>query len=144
VAEVLKVTGGGAQISVDAVGHSSVIESCVKATARFGQIVLLGTPRAEVQGNLTPVFQDIHLRCLVVRGALLMKYPVRTVFGSDMTVEWTFETIFDLILRRRLDVRPLISHVIGPDAAPAAYHGLQHERSTYTAVVIDWRTHGNT
>ena len=39
----------------------------------------------------------------------------------------------------RLKVRDLVSHVIPPADAPAAYHGLYADRDRWTAVVIDWR-----
>jgi threonine dehydrogenase-like Zn-dependent dehydrogenase len=55
------------------------------------------------------------------------------------SVEWAFATVFDLIAKGDLKVRELISHVIAPDEAPAAYDGLQHEPNDYTGVVIDWR-----
>lgn len=140
VAEVLKLTGGkGAEVTVDAVGHTAVICNCIKATALFGQVILLGSPRAPYQGDLTPAFWDIHINGLEVRGAHMWRYPVRPERGCGMSVAWAFETVFNLIKTGAMDVQGLISHVIKPEEVPAAYHGLQHKTNEYTCVVIDWR-----
>jgi len=65
------ITGGQmAHIAVDAVGHSSVVMQALKATANFGQIVLLGSPRVPVEGNLTELLSAVHLRWITVRGGL--------------------------------------------------------------------------
>lgn len=46
---------------------------------------------------------------------------------------------FDWIRDGRLAVRPLVSHVIKPDGAAAAYAGLHEQADRYTGVAIDWR-----
>jgi threonine dehydrogenase-like Zn-dependent dehydrogenase len=140
VEAVKERTGGqGARVTVDAAGHSAVIANCVKATALFGQVVLVGSPRAPVEGNLTEILSLVHTNGLVVRGAHMWRYPVRGDRNVARSVEWVFATAFDLIARRQLNVRDLISHVIRPEEAPAAYAGLQSRPSEYTGVVIDWR-----
>jgi len=141
VEELKKITGGrGADITVDCVGHSAVICNCVKGTAYMGQIVLLGTPRAPYESDMNPMLQDVHVRGLVMRGALLERYPLKKDrFGSEMSVEWALQTVFELIGTRRLDVRPLLSHVISYGEAPQTYRGLHEQLSHYTSAVIDWR-----
>ena len=52
-AAIMELTGGkGAGIAVDAVGHSAVVMQAAKATATFGQLILLGSPRVPVEANL--------------------------------------------------------------------------------------------
>jgi threonine dehydrogenase-like Zn-dependent dehydrogenase len=142
VEAVKEATGGeGAQVTVDATGLTPVCMTCVQATALFGQVVLLGSPRAAMEGNLTDVFGPIHMNGLVVRGAHMWRMPVTGDRNVRQSVEWAFATVFDLIARGDLKVRELISHVIAPDGTPAAYDGLQNSPNDYTGVVIDWR-HG--
>jgi 2-desacetyl-2-hydroxyethyl bacteriochlorophyllide A dehydrogenase len=131
--------GEGAQVTVDAAGHSAVIESCVSATALFGQVLLLGTPRARHEGDVTQVLKAIHSQGLVVRGAHMWRYPVRGDRNVGMSVSWAFENVFGMIADGRLKVRPLISHVVRPEEVPGAYEGLDRDRMHYTGVVIDWR-----
>lgn len=140
VAAVKRYAGEeGAAVCVDAVGHSAVIQQAVAACAPFGQVVLLGTPRAPHQADLTPMLLDIHRKGLVVRGAHMWRLPAVPARGMKQDVAWAFATIFGLLRDGKLIVRPLLSHVVKPDAVPAAYRGLQHEKDRYTGVVIDWR-----
>jgi 2-desacetyl-2-hydroxyethyl bacteriochlorophyllide A dehydrogenase len=132
-------TGGkGADVTVDAVGHSAVIETAVSATARWGQVLLLGSPRAPFNTDMTPVMRAIHTHGIVVRGAHMWRFPHKETTNVHQTVEWGYRTCFDLIKSGKLHVRELISHIIKPEAVPAAYEGLESKKNEYTGVVIDW------
>lgn len=137
---VKELTGGrGADVTVDAVGHSKVIEACVAATAKLGQVVLLGTPRAPVDMNVSPLLRAIHSNGLVVRGAHMWRMEHNQLKMVKKTVAWVTNLMFEYIADGRLNVRDLISHTIRPEDAPSAYEGLIHRKNEYTAVVIDWR-----
>lgn len=137
---VRKLTGGrGADVTVDAAGHAAVIRTAVTATRKYGQVVLLGTPREPVQGNLAEVFVDIHRDGLVVRGAHMWRWEAAELKTVKRTVSWAFATVFDYLASGRLKVAELASHVIKPDGARDAYRGLAEERDKYFAAVIDWR-----
>lgn len=73
----------------------------------------------------------------VLRGAHVWRFPASDVRGVKQTVSWGYQTCFDLIASKQLKVRELASHVIKPEQAPEAYHGLQHDKD---GVIIDWRT----
>ena len=82
------LTGGnGVPVTVEAVGHSSVVNTSIAACADFGHVILLGSPRAPYQGDLTPAYRDIHLRWLTVRGALEWRLPAYDAPGIPHTVE---------------------------------------------------------
>jgi threonine dehydrogenase-like Zn-dependent dehydrogenase len=133
--------GEGPLVCVDASGVSAVVLNCIKAVAPLGQVVLLGSPRAPLAGDLTEAFGLIHMYGLVVRGAHEFHFPLTVTSGRGRTVrtvESIFATVFDLIASGRLNVRDLISHRVSPDDAPAAYYGLRDRPSEYTGVVIDW------
>ena len=75
--QIKEITNGEmGQITVDAVGHSQVILEALKATANYGQVVLLGTPRVSVDGDLTELLSDVHLRWITIRGALEWCLPM--------------------------------------------------------------------
>jgi malate/lactate dehydrogenase len=44
--------------------------------------------------------------------------------------------VYDLIREGRLVVKPLISHVLPPEQAPAAYEGLCHDKDRYVGVPV--------
>jgi len=139
-AAIVELTGGqGAEITVDAVGHSSVVMQAATATARFGQIVLLGSPRVPVEGNLTALLSDVHLRMITVRGALEWCLPIYPDIGNRTSQYSKQMMIFEWLRAGRLQVEPLISHRLPPTAIQQAYEGLLRETETYTGVALVWK-----
>jgi 2-desacetyl-2-hydroxyethyl bacteriochlorophyllide A dehydrogenase len=126
-------------ITVDAVGHSSVVMQALKVTATYGQLILLGSPRVPVQGNLTELLSDAHLRWVTIRGALewcLPMYPVSGGWESQFSKQ---QMIFDWIERGVLKIAPLISHRLRPEQIKEAYEGLLNEPERYTGVALVWK-----
>ena len=138
-AQVEEITGGElGNITVDAVGHSGVVMQALRATASHGQLIILGSPRVEVQGNLTDLLSETHLRWITLRGALEWCVPMYPDIGNR-TSQWSKQqTIFDWMARRQLHVEPLISHRLKPEQIKQAYDGLLNEPNVYTGVVLDW------
>ena len=138
-AQVDEITGGGlGNITVDAVGHSGVVMQALRATANHGQLIILGSPRVEVQGNLTDLLSETHLRWITIRGALEWCVPMYPDIGNR-TSQWSKQqTIFDWMARGQLHVEPLISHRLKPEQIKQAYDGLLNEPNVYTGVVLDW------
>ena len=138
-AEIQEITDGDlGNITVDAVGHSGVVMQALRATANHGQIIILGSPRVRVDGNLTELLSDTHLRWITIRGALEWCVPMYPDIG-DRTSQWSKQqTIFDWMARGELHVAPLISHRLKPEQIKQAYDGLLNEPNVYTGVVLDW------
>ncbi|MEZ4706820.1 MAG: zinc-binding dehydrogenase [Caldilineaceae bacterium] len=136
---IMALTGGkGADITVDAVGHSAVVMQAAKATASFGQLVILGSPRVPVEGNLTELLSDVHLRWITMRGALEWCVPMYPDVGNR-TSQWSKqETIFEWLRRGQLQLEPLISHRLPPQAIKRAYEGLLRQPEEYTGVALVW------
>ena len=138
-AQVEEITGGElGDITVDAVGHSGVVMQALRATANHGQLIILGSPRVEVQGNLTDLLSETHLRWITIRGALEWCVPMYPDIGNR-TSQWSKQQIiFDWMARGQLHVEPLISHRLKPEQIKQAYDGLLNEPNVYTGVVLDW------
>jgi len=137
---VRDLTGGkGAAVTVEAVGHSAVVNTSIAACADFGQVILLGSPRAPHTTNVTPAFRDIHLRWLTVRGALEWRLPPYAATGIPHSVESNLARLIDALRRGALNVDAVRSHIIQPSALRDAYEGLLHEKDRYLGVVLDWR-----
>lgn len=137
---IAEITNGGmANITIDAVGHSAVVMQALKETASFGQIVILGSPRVTVQGDLTELLGDVHIRWITIRGALewcIPMYPEATEGISQFTKQ---QMIFDWLRSSELDVESLISHRLKPEQIKQAYDGLLNEPQTYTGVLLEWK-----
>ena len=139
IEQIKAISGGeGAAITVDAVGDSRVIMQAMAATAMQGQVVILGTPRAPVEGNLTELLATIHTRRLTVHGAHEWRVPMYPAIGYDMSQFKKQEAVFDWMARGKIQLAPLISHRVAPEAIKSAYDGLLEQRESYTGVVLEW------
>ncbi len=138
-AQIQELTGGElGHITVDAVGHSNVVMQALQATTNHGQLVLLGSPRVSVTGDLTELLSETHLRWITIRGALEWCVPMYPDTGNRVSQFSKQQTIFDWIARGKLDVESLISHRLKPEQIKQAYDGLLNEPDVWTGVVLDW------
>ena len=131
--------GKGADITVDAVGSSAVLSTCVKSTAAYGKIVLLGTPRAALEGNLTDILRPIHMKCLQMLGAFEWRLQPYPGVGITNSIQSNLKMLWGLIYEGKLKVNELISHVIKPEEMQSAYFGLLNDKDHYLGVMVDWR-----
>jgi threonine dehydrogenase-like Zn-dependent dehydrogenase len=131
-------------IVVESVGHSDVVLQALNVTADFGQLVLLGTPRVAVEGDLTELLSDVHLRWITLRGALEWCLPMYPAGGGPsagvrMSQYEKQQMIFEWIQRGILKIEPLISHRLAPERIKEAYKGLLNRPEEYTGVVLVWK-----
>lgn len=139
--EALKAaTGGnGAEVTIDGTGHTGAVLNAIESTALFGQVILLGTPRAPFDGNITTGYETIHRNGLLVRGAHMWRFPLKGERNVKQSVQRNFEVMFAMIRDGQLPARELISHVVQPEEVPAIYGALRESPADYNGVVIDWR-----
>lgn len=128
----------GADIVVDATGLSQVIETAIAVSARYGTVVLLGSPRTDYTTNVTPMLNAIHMRNLKVLGALNQLYPFEAYEGDRITKRRGMDHIVKLMLDKTIDVDQFISHSVKPVDIMSAYDGLMNHKESYTSVVVDW------
>lgn len=133
-----RTTGQGADIGVDAVGHSAVCLQALAATRTLGQLVVLGTPRAPVEGNLTDFLGEMHYRSVRVLGALEWQFPMYPTLNATISQYEKQSMIAAWLREGRLQLAPLISHRLPPSAIETAYQGLLKDKNHYTGVVLQW------
>ena len=139
-AQVKEITGGKmAQVTIDAVGHSAISLQAVKLTSDGGEVIVLGSPRCEVQGNLTEVFNAAHYRWVTVKGSLEWNLPTEPVLPQDHSQQARLAAIFSWIADGRLNLKPLITHVMPPEEIKTAYEGLLRKKEEYVGVVLKWK-----
>ena len=140
--------------SVDEITHKQGVTTLIEATGmpvtlpdvlplvgRYGEVVLLGTPRGVHEANLTDTLSYIHLDPkgnVTFKGAHEWRYPVARDPFIKHSIERNSEIAMDLIRSEDLQVAPLLTHSLPPDEAEEAYHGLKHQRDDYVGVVFDW------
>jgi len=128
----------GVDIAVDAVGHSEVIRSCVESVVTGGKVVLLGSPREEVQSDLTAVFRPVHLKCIQILGAFEWRLPAHPREGRSGSIQQNLEHLWEQIGAGKVQVDALITHILPPEELDTAYQGLMHNKEEYLGVLVDW------
>ena len=138
--ETLKqlTNGKGAEISVDVSGISPAIVNAILGTAKYGQVILLGSPRASFTCDITPVLNAIHMKMLDVKGSFNQLDAFPQTDGTRSNVLRNVQTLQKLMLNKDIDIEKLISHTIKPEDIMSAYHGLMYEKNDYHCVIIDW------
>ncbi len=131
----------GVDIVVDATGLSSCIETGLAIAAKYGQVLLMGSPRSEWIGNMTNAFSHIHMKMLTVIGCLNRRYPYQEKEGSSLSMVRSMKYIEGLLQNKTIDVNLFISHHVAPNAEELmeAYDGLMNHKERYTGVIIDWK-----
>ena len=138
--QVREITGGGAQTIVEAVGHAGVAATAIHAAAPYGELILLGSPRAPVTADLNEFLQPVHRTWVTIKGALEHRLPINpTTRGHPLSISGNARTILDLVSAGRLQLADLISHRLPASQIAAAYHGLLNQPDEYWGVALDWR-----
>lgn len=133
--------GRGVTTFIDATGVPAVINEAASCINRYGELILLGSPRAPYNTNLTPFLQHIHLwshGAIEVKGALEFTLPTHQTEFVKHSIERNSEIILRLINSGKLLIAPLISHVLTPEQAAYAYNGLRENPNEFIGVVFDW------
>ena len=139
---VMEWTGGqGARITVEAIGVSEVVAQAVDCTARHGEVILLGSPRAPASFDATPMLLRIHLEAIRMIGALEWRWPQHAT-ERTRDLDANYRQLADWIAGGRLQVEPLLTHLVSPAECQRMYDGLAHRREEYLGVVFDWGLQG--
>ena len=114
---------------VEAVGSGKTIDLAIKAAADHGRVVLLGSPRDKLE--LDPYF-DIHRT-----GVHLIGAHAGTVDAA--TRERDIPLLWSLLAKVRINVEPLITHVLPYTEGQTAYEGLRDRKDEYLGVLLDYQ-----
>ena len=137
--QVHDITGGGAHTVVEAVGHAGVAATAIHAAAPYGELILLGSPRAPVTADLNEFLQPVHKTWVTIKGALEHRVPINPARGHPLSIAGNARTVLDLVASGRLRLAELISHRLPASRIAAAYDGLLNQPDEYWGVALDWR-----
>ena len=120
-AQVKNLTGGqGVERAVDCSANEAARATAIRATRKWGRIVLLGEGgRMEI--NPSP--DIIH--------------DQKTIFGSWVTSTWLMEELVERLVRWRLHPADLVTHRFGLDRASEAYALMASGKCGKVAVCFD-------
>lgn len=128
---------------IEATGIPQVAESAFDLARPLGDLVLLGSPRGEYQGNITGLLNRTHLwnqGCVTVKGGHEWRYPIPRDprHHTKHSIERNIDILFRSMVDGRLEVETLRTHVVSPKQCSEAYAGVRDQPDTYLGVVFDW------
>ena len=106
------MTGGGAHVSIDAIGSPTVAAASVRSLRRRGRHVQVGLLLGDAAATALPMD-------LVVAHEL-------EVYGSHGMAAADYPAMLDLVERGLLDPSLLVTRVVGIDEAGAALAAMDH------------------
>ena len=134
VAAVHDLTAGrGADVVFEATGRTETYDLAFALTRPYGRVVGLGSPRYPVPVDM----QQAHIKPLQLIGAI-GKHPAGEA-GENRWTRGAHTALFmDLLAKRRVNVRALITHRLPARDAPAVYPKLLADRASYLGVILEW------
>ncbi|MDA0836844.1 MAG: zinc-binding alcohol dehydrogenase [Planctomycetota bacterium] len=137
---VLDWTGGkGVHIAVEAIGISELVSEATLLTRRYGEVILLGSPRAKAVFDATPMLLHIHLQAIRMIGSLEWRWPSHEVDRCKHNIVENYRQLVHWIAEERLIVDPLRTHVAPPSDCQAIYTGLTSKKEEYLSGVFVWQ-----
>ena len=140
--QVAEITAGqGLTTLIEATGNPRALPAALPLLGRYGEVILLGTPRGEFTSNLTDALSYVHLDgrgSQTFKGAHEWRYPVARDAFVKHSIQRNSEIVLDLMRAGKLQVSPLHTHTLPPTEAESAYRGLQQHKDDYIGVVFDW------
>ena len=133
--------GKGTAATVEAAGNPALAIPACEITGKLGEVIWVGSPRGEHQGDYTELLNKVHLwgnGCLTFKGAHEWRYPRLPREGSKHSIQRNCRQILRWLSEGRLVTGPMHTHTIKPEEAAEAYRGLWEEKDEYLGVVIDW------
>ncbi|MFJ2044930.1 zinc-binding alcohol dehydrogenase [Paenibacillus marchantiae] len=134
-------SGAGVSTHIEATGVPSVGVQSLEWIGKLGEIIFLGSPRGEYNTDVTDILNYCHLYgrgCITFKGAHEWRFPVEPNEFVKHSLVRNSNIVFELMLKNKLHIEPLISHVMKPDQAQEAYEGLRLNKDQYNGVLFDW------
>lgn len=139
--KVMEITeGAGVSTLIEAAGSAKVVHDSLPLIANRGEIILLGSPRAEYQCNLTEILNFCHLcpKVISFKGAHEWRYPLTPNGVEKHSFMRNKKIILGLMKEGKIVVKPLMTHVLPPADCQKAYEGLANHKDKFVSVLFDW------
>ena len=135
--QVKRVTkGAGVRATVEVTGVSAALQQALQCAARQGRISLLGCTR--VSDCPVDFYSQVHQPGVKLIGAHNMVRPKVDSYPHHWTHHDDCRAILDLLGAKRIQVAPIVSRVVSPEAAPEIYSQLCSDPAFPMGTVFDW------
>ncbi|WP_374383393.1 zinc-dependent alcohol dehydrogenase family protein [Dongia sp.] len=121
-AAIRELTGGGAHVSIDALGVTATFHNSIRSLRKLGRHVQIGMPLEQHASPTIPLLETVYSRQISIMGT-------RGIPASR------FPAIFGMINAGRLDPAKLITHRIALEEAGAALAALDQFQGSGVTVI---------
>lgn len=138
VNKIKAVTNGkGVNACVEVTGVSAAMSQALQCASWMGRISLLGCTR--ISDCSVDYYRMVHCPGVKLIGAHNFVRPKQESYPHHWTHQDDCNAILDLIAAKRLEVAPIVSRVVLPEAAPQIYEQLVNDKNFPIGTVFDWR-----
>ena len=125
VAEAIRsITGGGAHVSVEALGTDVTTNASIECLRTLGRHVQVGMPAGET-GMMQVNMRSIYSKQL-------------SFFGTRGMPAWKYPTLLGMIERGQVDIRPMVAREVTLSGASAELAAMRGPTAPGTAVITDF------
>ncbi len=121
---VIGITGGGAHVSVEALGIALTTNASIECLRPLGRHVQVGMPTGH------SARMEINMNAVYMRNLAL--------FGTRGMPAWRYPSLLGLIEAGRVDIRPLVARQIGLSGASAELRAFNGPTPPGVAVITDF------
>lgn len=125
------MNGRPIDVVIEATGNPTVIRSALNAVRPSGQVILLGTPRGNVEID---AYESVHRKGATLTGAHASTHGVNGMPNKLAITSYCM----DLLASGALCVSPLLTHVCSAKAARDAYELLMSTETGALGVGLRW------
>jgi alcohol dehydrogenase len=118
------ITGGGAHVSIEALGIEATTNASIDCLRILGRHVQVGMPAGET-GMMTVNMRGIYGKQL-------------SFFGTRGMPAWKYPALLDMIERGQVDIRPMVSREVTLTGASAELAAMRGPTPPGTAVITDF------
>lgn len=122
-AAIRDITGGGAQVSIEALGIAATTTASLDCLATLGRHVQVGMPAGE----------DTHMQ--INMGTVYARQLA--LFGTRGMPSWKYPDLLGMIERGQVDISPMVSREIALSGASAELEAMSGPTPPGTAVITD-------
>jgi len=117
------ITGGGAQVSIEALGIEATTNASVDCLATLGRHVHVGMPSGDG-------FMQVNMRAIYAKQLAF--------YGTRGMPSWKYPSLLEMIERGQVDISPMVAREIALSGASAELRAMKGPTAPGTAVITDF------
>lgn len=121
---IREITGGGAQVSIEALGIAATTNASVDCLAILGRHVHVGMPAGDGQ-------MQINMRAIYTKQLAF--------YGTRGMPAWKYPTLLEMIERGAVDISPMVAREVGLSEASTELRAMSGPTSPGTAVITNFQ-----